>query len=254
MGNELAILGLGNMLYLEGMDLTLPQEKLVEEAFKRYAKIGLEKITLDEDYGPYSIRGKRDERMMGYHGLNYGLSGTRRMQRIIERPEVEAAVGVGFCGALDPEMKKGDIIIARNAAMSPYVIHSDQWKNKLAWGSADKELALAIGRKAEDAGYDVRMGNIYTVINTASETPEFIEELKEGKFDGIEMETAALYQLANAINKPCAVILEVSDNQAKENGCNIKKRVQELIDAGEHTRLAEIVREAMLETFKCEEQ
>ncbi|MFQ6009770.1 MAG: hypothetical protein ACE5J7_01465 [Candidatus Aenigmatarchaeota archaeon] len=252
MEKQLAILGLGHALYAEDVKY-LPEEQYVQEAFKRYGEANLEEIEFDKELGSLSIHGKYRGRKLGFHYIPFGLSYATAMNIIFEENKLEAAAGVGFCGSLHPDIEKDTVIIARKAAMSPFAAYDKEWKDKLAWGKADERLAESMLRKAEEHGYEARLGTIFTVINTRCETPGFIAELREAGFDGVEMETAALYQIANAAEVPIATMLYVSDSQALNPGCDVPKLVQELEKQGKHIEMTEIARDVLLEHLNAEE-
>lgn len=248
MEDELAIFGLGNLIYLETAEAASAHQ-WQQEIFRRYAEAGLEEIKYNDDR-LFAVRGKYRGRNIGFYGIPFGLSYLGRMDDVMNSPAVKAVGGTGFCGSVRHDIEKDTMIVATEAVMSPYAVYDAEWNKKLAVAKADAKLVEAMLKNARKRGYSTRTGKIFTVLNTRCETSNFIRQLSENSYDAVEMETAAVYQIANKIKKPAAVILYVSDNQATELGLDIVgTRIRELEKQGKHIEMAEIARDALLETY-----
>jgi|GEM_PF-5016364 len=249
MKKELAILGLGNHLYMHTA-MNFSDHEFYQQMLKRHYEAEFENITYEGRKDSIIVHADHEGRRFTLHGVHYGLSDTWDMDRVVTSPRTEAVIGVGFCGSIKPDIEADTVIIAKEAAISSVARREHNWEEKLTYSRADQELTDELEKIAKERGYEVCQGKILTVANPRCETAAFIREAKDAGFDGVEMEAAAVYQLAEAAEKPAAIILYVSDNQATHNGADIAKEVWKRIKADKHIEMTNIARDALLEVFK----
>jgi purine-nucleoside phosphorylase len=132
--------------------------------------------------------------------------------------QVENLVRVGTCGAIQKDLKIGDLVLAMTAS-------TDSQMNKLVFNgidfapSANFDLLLSAWQAAQARGLKVDVGGILSSdIFYNDEDPDWWVILEKYGIKVVEMETSALYSLAARFNARALSILTVSDNiQTGEN-------------------------------------
>jgi len=125
---------------------------------------------------------------------------------------VENLVRVGTCGAIQPGMQIGDVVLALSAS-------TDSAMNKLTFGgrdfaaSANFDLLQAAWQAANARGMQVQVGGILSsdvFYNDAD--PDWWRTWADYGILTVEMEACALYTLAARFNARALALLTVSDN------------------------------------------
>ena len=120
----------------------------------------------------------------------------------------------GSIGALNRNINVGDIIIptaaVRGEGASKY--HVEDWYPAAASFEILRKAASVAEEKFSKLGVNVHYGVIYTTDSFAAETREFLEKLEKMNIIGIEMETSAIFTLANLQEMNVLAIHVVSDN------------------------------------------
>ena len=124
---------------------------------------------------------------------------------------VKKLIRVGTCGAIQKDVKVRDVIIAQTSS-------TDSAINRVTFGgtidfapTADFDLLLKAYNAAKDAGFSVRVGNIFTADQFYSDEAQN-EKLAAYGVLAVEMETAALYTLAAKHGRQALTVLTVSDH------------------------------------------
>lgn len=123
--------------------------------------------------------------------------------------KVEKIIRLGSCGSYYDEIKVRDIILVEKAfTLSNFSYQYDRSNVDLV--SSSKNLNRKIIETAMKKNIDLRIGNINTsdLFYNTYENPK----IKENFCLGVEMETFALFYMAEKLNKEAASILTVSDN------------------------------------------
>lgn len=123
--------------------------------------------------------------------------------------KVEKIIRLGSCGSYYDEIKVRDIILVEKAfTLSNFSYQYDRSNVDLV--SSSKNLNRKIIETAMQKNIDLRIGNINTsdLFYNTYENPK----IKENFCLGVEMETFALFYMAEKLNKEAASILTVSDN------------------------------------------
>lgn len=155
-----------------------------------------------------SYKGKR----VSVQGTGMGIPSIAiYVNELIDSYNVRRLIRVGSCGAIQPDLKLRDLIVAMSAS-------TDSSFNKLRFGGMDfaptasarlLQSALAV---AEQKGIAVRAGNILSSDNFYNAAPEQWKIWAEYGVLAIEMETTALYTLAAKAKIEALTILTVSDS------------------------------------------
>ncbi len=123
-------------------------------------------------------------------------------------------IRVGSTGALQPEVKTGDIVIntatMRNEGTTPFYVEAG------FPAAADHFLTHALIEAALDLrerrGFKLHVGLNASDDAFYGETPEFIERLTKHKLVNVEMESAAIFTIAHLRGLKAAMVCGVSGN------------------------------------------
>lgn len=124
---------------------------------------------------------------------------------------VKTVMRVGSCGALAPDVKLGDVIVALGAS-------TDSKVNRIRFMDHDfaaiadfglVERAVAAARKR---GVPVRVGNVFSTDFFYSPQPQVFDLVEKLGILGVEMEAAGLYGMAAEYGVKALTILTVSDH------------------------------------------
>jgi len=109
----------------------------------------------------------------------------------------------GLIGALQPEIRVGDIIVPtaalRGEGASKYFV--DKAYPAVADFRLLQTISAVLEKTFKDTETGLHYGPIYTTDAFAAETKEFLEEWSERRLLGIEMETSAIYVIASLYGK-----------------------------------------------------
>ena len=145
------------------------------------------------------------------------------VHELLSEYQVKNIIRVGTCGALQPDLKVGDLILAMSASTDSHI-------NKLRFNGVDYaptanfDLLLNAYHAAESRGIDVRVGGI---LSSDTFYPDDQDHWKKWMLYGtlvVEMETAGLYTLAAKFNARALSILTVSDSLVTHESATAKQR------------------------------
>lgn len=123
---------------------------------------------------------------------------------------VKNLIRVGTCGALKEEVKVRDVIIAQSAT-------NDSYQNTKLFGNvnfaptSDFDLLLSSYNESKKRGLDVKVGNVFTADSFYDDKTD-IKQLADYGVLAVEMESAALFTIAQEYKARALAILTVSDH------------------------------------------
>ena len=123
---------------------------------------------------------------------------------------VQQIIRVGTCGGLLADMQIGDLVLA-SAASTDSVMNRQRFNGWDFAAAADSELLARVQDKAFQAGLSIRTGNVFASDWFYHPDETFIEKLQEMGILALDMESAALYALAQKFDRRALTILSVSD-------------------------------------------
>ena len=123
---------------------------------------------------------------------------------------VKQIVRVGTCGGLLADMKVGDLILASAASTDSAMNRQRLGGCDLAAG-ADYDLLQRVHEKALQNGLSIRTGNVFSSDWFYNPEDTFIEKAQKMGILALDMESAALYALAQQFGRRALTILSVSD-------------------------------------------
>lgn len=119
-------------------------------------------------------------------------------------------IRIGTCGALDENIKVGDIIVVdrvlRGDGVTPYYVDS---KFQTV---ADKKIADTLYEAAKGMGVSTHRGTAWTTDALLRETREIVEAKRKEGAIAVDMVSSALLTIAQLNNIKAGSILAVSDN------------------------------------------
>lgn len=162
--------------------------------------------------GMLGYTGRFGEKRVSVMGTGMGVpSHSIYVHELISEYEVKNLIRVGTCGALQPELEIGDLVLAMTAS-------SDSHINRIRFGGLDFapaasfELLLAAHQAAQAASMTVRVGNILTTDTFYADDPSYWQIWTDFGALVVEMETAGLYTLAAKFGVRALSVLTVSDH------------------------------------------
>jgi purine-nucleoside phosphorylase len=132
------------------------------------------------------------------------------VNELIREYGVETLMRVGTCGALQANLKIGDVILAM-AASTDSRINQLRFEGRDFAPVASFRLLLEAYRAATEQGMDVRVGGILSSDTFYDDDPDWWKRWASYGVLAVEMETAALYTLAAKFGVDALSILTVSD-------------------------------------------
>lgn len=123
---------------------------------------------------------------------------------------VKQIIRVGTCGGLLADMQVGDLVMAV-AASTDSAMNRQRFGNWDYSASADIELFRRVYDKAVQAGLKIMTGNVFSTDWFYHPDQDFIQKVQQMGILALDMETAALYALANQHGRRALTILSVSD-------------------------------------------
>ena len=129
---------------------------------------------------------------------------------VICNAQIPNIIRIGTCGALDENIKVGDLVVAdkiiRGDGVTPYYVDSN-FKTV-----ADKKISDTLEKVAKDLGATVHRGCVWTTDALLRETREIVEAKRKEGAMAVDMVSSALLTIAQTYNIKAGSILAVSDN------------------------------------------
>jgi uridine phosphorylase len=124
--------------------------------------------------------------------------------------QIQNIIRIGTCGALDENIKVGDLIVVdkvlRGDGVTPYYVdHKFQTQ-------ADKQIADTLYEVAKGMGLNVHRGTTWTTDALLRETRELVEAKRKDGAIAVDMVSSTLITIAQTYNIKSGSILAVSDN------------------------------------------
>jgi len=130
---------------------------------------------------------------------------------LVKEYGVKTLIRVGSCGALAPDVKLGDVIVALGASTDSKVNRVRFMDHDFA-AIADFGLVERAVAAARSRGVAVRVGNVFSSDFFYSPQPHVFDLLEKLGILGVEMEAAGLYGMAAEYGVRALTILTVSDH------------------------------------------
>ncbi len=119
-------------------------------------------------------------------------------------------IRIGTCGALDENIKVGDLVVVdkviRGDGVTPYYVDNNFET------MADKKITDILYEVAKGMGANVHRGTTWTTDALLRETREIVEAKRKEGAMAVDMVSSALLTIAQVYNVKAGSILAVSDN------------------------------------------
>ena len=123
---------------------------------------------------------------------------------------VETIIRVGSAGAIDPELKIGDVVIAMGACTNSSYAMQYQLPGTYA-PIADFDLLQKAVEEAKKSGVTYKVGNIYSSDTFYDDNPNSLIAWQKMGVLAVEMEASALYMNAAHAGKKALCVCTISD-------------------------------------------
>ena len=123
---------------------------------------------------------------------------------------VKQIIRVGTCGGLLADMQVGDLVLA-SAASTDSAMNRQRFSGWDFAAGADSELLGKVHEKAIQMGQKIRIGNVFASDWFYHPDENFIDQVQKMGILALDMESAALYALAQQHGRRALTILSVSD-------------------------------------------
>jgi purine-nucleoside phosphorylase len=124
---------------------------------------------------------------------------------------VQRIVRVGSCGAFQPFLQLGDIVVGMGASTDSAVNRKRLAGFDFA-AIADYRLLEKVVRQADAQGLAIHVGNVFSADLFYEPDPALFERLQKMGLLAVEMEAAGLYGVAAELGKQALTVLTVSDH------------------------------------------
>lgn len=124
--------------------------------------------------------------------------------------DVQRIVRIGTCGGLHSDMKLGDLVLA-SASSTDSAMNRQRFNGWDFAAAADPDMLRDVRLKADRAGLNVRVGEVFATDYFYHPDPDFIERVTAMGILALDMESAALYALARHHRRRALTLLTVTD-------------------------------------------
>ena len=169
-------------------------------------------VCFNEVRGMLGYSGSYEGKQVSVMGTGMGIpSSSIYVHELVTEYHVKTLIRVGTCGAFQPDLKIGDVILAITAS-------TDSQANKLRFNGMDYapvasfDLLLKAYQLAQERGIDVRVGGIHSGDTYYNDNPDWWKLWAEYSVLACEMESNALYTLAAKFKVDALAILTVSNS------------------------------------------
>ena len=180
---------------------------------KHIAETMLEDVfCYNEVRGMLGFTGRYGDKSVSVMGSGMGIPTLSiYVHELVTEYHVKTLIRVGTCGALQPHLKVGDIVL-------PMAASTDSHINKLRFEGMDYAptasfpLLLKAYEVAKEIGARVHVGGMFASDAFYNDDPEWWKKWAEYGALVVEMETSGLYTLAAKFNVSALSVLTVSDS------------------------------------------
>ena len=191
-------------------------------------------VCFNETRGMLGYTGRYGEKTVSVMGSGMGIpSISIYVNELVNEFNVKTLIRVGTCGALQPELKIGDVVLAMAASTDSH-INRLRFKGMDYAPTASFPLLLRAYEAAKKIGVDVNVGGIFSSDTFYDDDPDAWKKWAAYGALVVEMETAGLYTLAAKFKVSALSVLTVSDSLVTRVAATSEQREKGF------TRMAEI--------------
>jgi purine-nucleoside phosphorylase len=169
-------------------------------------------ICYNEVRGMLGYTGRYGDKRISVMGTGMGMPTLSiYVNELVTEYNVKTLIRVGTCGAIQPHLKIGDVVLAMTASTDSHI-------NKLRFGGMDFapaasfDLLLKAYEVARERGISVYAGGIFSSDTFYADDPDWWKKWAAYGILVCEMETNGLYTLAAKFKVEALSVLTVSDS------------------------------------------
>ncbi len=166
----------------------------------------------NEVRGMLGFTGRYDGKRISVMGSGMGIPTLSiYVHELVQEYQVKTLIRVGTCGALQPELKIGDIVLPMSSSTNSHI-------NRLRFHGMDYAptanfpLLLKAYEKAKELGATVYVGGMFASDTFYNDDPDWWKLWAAYGALVVEMETSGLYTLAAKFKVDALSVLTVSDS------------------------------------------
>ena len=205
---------------------------------KHFAETLLETpVCFNEVRGMLGYTGTYKGKKVSFMGSGMGIPTLAiYVHELINEYDVSTIIRVGTCGALQPDLKIGDVVLAMSSSTNSH-INRLRFQGMDYAPTADFDLLLKAYQTAQAMGIKVTVGGMFASDTFYNDDPDWWKKWADYGVLVVEMETAGLYTLAAKFKIQALSILTVSDSLVTGEYATAEEREQS------YTQMAEIALE-----------
>ncbi|NJN41512.1 MAG: purine-nucleoside phosphorylase [Flammeovirgaceae bacterium] len=195
------------------------------------AKYVTEKMLTDsfcynEVRGMYGYTGTYNGKRVSVQGTGMGIPSTAiYVHELIHEYGVKKIIRIGTCGAIQPELELGQIVIA-DGSYTDSATHLQNFRTMDLPAIADEKLLSQAVEVAKKDKISIKVGKIFSTDTFYHDNGNRWERWTNNGVLGVEMESSMLYALASKHSLQALTILTVSDNIITKTYASSKDREQ----------------------------
>jgi purine-nucleoside phosphorylase len=178
----------------------------------------------------FGFTGYYNGKRVSIQGTGMGMGSTSiYVNELISTYNVKNLIRVGTCGAIQDNIKLGQVLLAMSAS-------GDSDANRLYFdgmhyaATADFDLLLKAHQVAERLNIKTYKGSVFSTNTFYDNAPNRWDKWKKQGILGVEMETQILFTLAKRFGVKALSVLTVSDNIITGESSSAKDREQSYND------------------------
>jgi len=178
----------------------------------------------NEVRGMLGFTGRYGDKSVSVMGTGMGIPTLSiYVNELVTEYQVKTLIRVGTCGALQPHLKIGDIVLPMSSSTNSHI-------NKLRFEgmdyapTADFHLLLKAYEAAEARGASVYVGGMFSSDTFYHDDPDWWKQWAAYGALVVEMETNGLYTLAAKFKVRALSVLTVSDSLATGDSSTAEQR------------------------------
>ncbi len=202
---------------------------------KFYAETFLENVVCyNQIRGMLGYTGTHKGKKISIQGTGIGIPSTALyVHELIHGYGVNCIMRIGTCGAIQPDLALGDVVMATEALTDSAAVQ--KFMKDPTTPKADPGLLSMAETAARKLGIPIRKGPLFSTDLFYSEDNErYSKSMQQGVL-GVDMETSMLYAMGAHFNIKGLSLLTVSDNLVTGKEASAEQREKQ---AGDMIRLA----------------
>jgi len=184
-------------------------------------------VPFNQVRGMLGFTGRFGDKRISVMGTGMGIPTLSiYVTELMREYQVRTLIRVGTCGAFQPELKLGDILLAMTSS-------SDSNVNRMRFHgldyapSANFDLLLKAYQSAQKMGVRVLVGNVFSTDSFYQDDPDWWRIWADYGVLACDMETAGLYTLAAQFKVAALSVLTVSDSLVTQEYASATQREKE---------------------------